>query len=165
MANDILEQAKKRLAEVEEEAATLRRMIAAAEKGTVQVAPAHAPAPSYPPLPFVVPITPPPTIWITAPPKPDHGGACACPWCVPSCVPWICGSTTDKATFPPRYECQHNSACGCGCNGWLWLGHMASTTTTATLPLCLPSDSAIIYGKADGLAVDRTRYTGSVMLS
>jgi hypothetical protein len=74
MANSILEQAKQRLAEIEEEAAVLRRMIDAAEKGTVQVTPAPAPQPvtiPYPPAPGVLP-------W----PQPDP------------MTPWIVGPTT-----------------------------------------------------------------------
>lgn len=80
-ARDIIEQAKVRLAEIEEEAAVLRRMINAAEKGTVQVTPAPFPsaAPWLPPWPpeQLVPIVP-----LIA--RTNHGSTCACPSCCPT---------------------------------------------------------------------------------
>lgn len=90
-ARDIIEQAKMRLAEIEEEAAVLRRMIAAAEKGTVQVTPAPAPHPNPDalPFPFAAPWLPPwpPEQPVPIVPRivwPNHGGMCACPSCCPT---------------------------------------------------------------------------------
>lgn len=109
MANSILEQAKHRLTEIEreaaalnEEAAVLRRMIAAAER-TVEGAP--APAPHVVPMPYPVPMPgilpwpqPDPLIpWIVGP-KIGHGGLCACPQCV---SPVYCG---------PRDSALHDGA-------------------------------------------------------
>lgn len=88
MAQPILDQAKARLAEIEaqtkalaDEAAVLRRMIAAAEGSPAPVR--EVPVPTILP-PGVVfpnrhpdPITP----WIVG--APNHGGMCACPQCVP----------------------------------------------------------------------------------
>ena len=100
MLKDHVERLKERRAQIarervalDEEDAGLARMIDAAEKGTVQVAP--VPAPQVVPAPYPVP-TPgvwpwpqldPLTPWIVGP-KIDHGGLCACPQCV---SPVYCG--------------------------------------------------------------------------